>query len=298
VHDTATATRLDFVALELTRRCPLTCPSLCYAQAGPTLGHGTMTTAQWKTIVDDAVALGARDLQLIGGEPTAAPSFAAVLAHALGVGLRVEVYTNLVAIKRSWWDELFTRPNVSLATSYHSDAAAQHDQITGRPGSHARTRANIVEALARSVPLRVGIIHTIEGQRVAEAEAELRSLGVERVGTDRVRAIGNAAHSVVGDASQLCGRCGHGRAAVSSDGEVWPCVLGRWLVAGNVRDHSLTEVLAGPHWRRVRTQIPAPHAKCVPECKPGKGDGSDCAPAETEACDPAYCKPDTKQAQP
>lgn len=34
-------TTLRFLSLEITARCQLTCPSHCYAQAGPTCGHGS-----------------------------------------------------------------------------------------------------------------------------------------------------------------------------------------------------------------------------------------------------------------
>lgn len=38
----------------------------------------------------------------------------------------------------------------------YSDDPAQHVRVTGRIGSHARTRANTVEALRRSISLRAG----------------------------------------------------------------------------------------------------------------------------------------------
>lgn len=35
------------VAGEITARCQLTCPKHCYAEAGPTRGHGSMTGDDW-----------------------------------------------------------------------------------------------------------------------------------------------------------------------------------------------------------------------------------------------------------
>jgi hypothetical protein len=58
---------------------------------------------------------------------------------------------------------------VSLATSYYSDLAAEHDKVTGRRGSHARTRANIAQAVARQIPIRAGIIGILDHQRVQQA---------------------------------------------------------------------------------------------------------------------------------
>ncbi|MFE5847914.1 radical SAM protein [Streptomyces niveus] len=59
--------RLRFLALEITGRCQLTCSSHCYAEAGPTRGHGSMTLADWLKIIDEAAALGTETVQLIGG---------------------------------------------------------------------------------------------------------------------------------------------------------------------------------------------------------------------------------------
>ncbi|MFD6072258.1 MULTISPECIES: SPASM domain-containing protein [Amycolatopsis] len=49
----------------------------------------------------------------------------------------------------------------------------------------------------------------------------------------------------------LCGRCGDGVAAISPNGEVWPCVFRRWLPIGNVRDVGLAEVVASSSARET-----------------------------------------------
>lgn len=71
--------------------------------------------------------------------------------------------------------EIFSLPGVRLATSYYSDDHAQHAAITQRRSSYTRTKANIVEALHRSIPLRVGVIDIHSGQRVEQAVTELEA---------------------------------------------------------------------------------------------------------------------------
>jgi hypothetical protein len=110
-----------------------------------------MTESDWRSVIDQASALDVSMVQFIGGEPTAHPQFASLLRYAIGSGLAVEVYTNLLHVKDTWW-ELFACPNVSLATSWYSDSPGQHDAITQRRGSHAKTRANITEAIRRVSP--------------------------------------------------------------------------------------------------------------------------------------------------
>jgi MoaA/NifB/PqqE/SkfB family radical SAM enzyme len=85
-----------------------------------------------------------RRVQLIGGEPTLHPDSLVLADRALSLGLRVEVYSNLVHVTDSWW-ALLLREGASLATSYCSDQADEHNAVTGRP-SHARTLANIKKA--------------------------------------------------------------------------------------------------------------------------------------------------------
>jgi MoaA/NifB/PqqE/SkfB family radical SAM enzyme len=68
-------TRLRFLSLEITGRCQLTCPSHCYAQAGPTRDHGSMTGDDWHRVLDEAVVLGTTTVEFIGGEPTRHPDF-------------------------------------------------------------------------------------------------------------------------------------------------------------------------------------------------------------------------------
>ncbi|MET7480664.1 radical SAM protein [Streptomyces sp. NPDC005648] len=105
----------------------------------------------------DAAALGVEKVQFIGGEATQRPDFAELLQHALAVRLGVQVYSNLYRVPLRLW-ELFEHPRVSLATSYYSDEAADHERVTGRTGSHAATRANIIEALRRGIHVQVGIV--------------------------------------------------------------------------------------------------------------------------------------------
>ncbi|MEU7399751.1 radical SAM protein [Streptomyces sp. NPDC044948] len=275
-----------FLELEITGKCQLTCPSLCYAKAGPTEGHGSMTADDWKDLISEAATIGVEKVQFIGGEPTMHPDFQALVHRALGVGLEVQVYSNLYRVRLEHW-ALFAHPRVSLATSYYSDVAEEHERVTGREGSHAATRANIVQAVKRGIPLQVGIVEVFDGQRTTEARDELLTLGVRTVNVDRVRSVGRGEVHVP-STSDLCGRCADGRAAVMTDGTVTPCVLGRFLKTGNAKTDGLATVFGGQQWADTAASIPrrsAPTGACTP------ADSNDCDPARTPACDPAYFAP-------
>lgn len=275
------------VELELTQACQLSCMH-CLTQSHPGAGHGAMTLENWQDAIRQAAAAGTTTIQLIGGEPTVSPHWRALVDYILTrfPDLRIQVYSNLYSVNELHWS-IFSNPRIALATSYYSDDADQHDRVTGKTGSHARTRANIVEALRRRIPLQIGIVEIFPGQRTKEAEAEMISLGVppHLAKADRMRKVGRANPAPGTDApvSELCGRCGDGKAAILPDGSVTPCVLGRGLRAGNILEGStFAEILAGPAWAEHMLSIPRTGRACTPD------DSSDCDPANTTACKPAY----------
>lgn len=296
---------LSFVWLEITGRCQLSCTH-CYADSGPSGTHGTMTAADWRRVIDQAAALGVGTVQFIGGEPTLHPELPALVEYALAAGVGVEVYSNLVHVTPRLW-ETFAAPGVRLACSYYSDQPEQHAAITGTAVSHARTRANIAEAVRRSIPLRVGVVDLDDAQRTEQAIAELHALGVAEVGYDRLRQIGRGVRGQQPSVDQLCGHCASGVLAVSPSGEVWPCVFSRWLPVGNVRTAPLADILTGPAVADVRgelesafTSVQPIDAPCVPRmCNPQCGPrcGPACSPqgkrqpcAPIGGCAPNYTK--------
>ena len=201
-----------------------------------------------------------------------------MIRYALQSGLRVDVYSNLVHVTPELW-ELFQLPGVSVGTSWYSADPARHAKITGTVGSYWRTQANIAEALRRGIEVRAGIVEVIDGQDVDGARAHLLELGVTAVSTDRARGVGRATRSGTASRAELCGRCGDGRAAISGDGDVSPCVLARFLIAGNVKTTPLADILGSPAWREITGSIPRDNG-CV-TCTPA--DSNDCNPSRKPA---------------
>ncbi|MGW0712444.1 radical SAM/SPASM domain-containing protein [Streptomyces sp. NPDC002643] len=273
---------IEVLELEITGKCQLTCQH-CLSESSPRATHGDMTPADWKAVIIDAATLGIPQVQLIGGEPTVNPHWIAFTDLALSLGLRVQVYSNLFHVRNEWW-EVFERDGVTLGTSYYSNDPAEHDKVTGRVGSYARTRHNIGEAVRRGIVVYAGIVDVLPGQHVDEARAELLALGVAQVKTDRVRAVGRAAlPGQTPTVRDLCGNCGRGRAAVLPNGDLSGCVLSRFLPTGNVRERRLAELLGSREWTETIAAIPPrSRAGCTPD------DSNDCDPANTEACNPAY----------
>ncbi|MGW3061758.1 radical SAM protein [Streptomyces goshikiensis] len=208
-----------------------------------------------------------------------------IARHALDAGLRVRVYSNLFRISEEHW-RLLEHPAVRLATTYHSSVEVEHDEVTGRKGSHTATRANIVEAVRRGIGLKVAVLDAGDHQRAERARGELEALGVRDVHVGRVRAVGNAAGAALPSTAELCGRCGDQRAVVLPDGDVAVCEIGRFLTAGNVQGAGPASVLSGPRWAEASASIPrrtGPTA-CHPDCQPSNSDS--CDPGKNDPCDP------------
>ncbi|QXJ22838.1 radical SAM protein [Actinomadura graeca] len=256
-----------FLWLDLTRKCQLQCTH-CYNASSPDGTHGTMTRDDWISVLDQAARCGVSDVQFIGGEPTLHPHALDLVKYALSLGVRVEVFTNLVRVPQLWWD-MFQHDGVSLRTSYYSDHLAEHNAVTGRP-SHRRTRENIMKAVAMGIPLRVGIIATGGTQRVNAALRDLEALGVRDVRIDDIRPFGRAAAGHEPDPTHLCGGCGVGRAAVGPDGTVSPCAMSEWMGVGNVQTESLADILGGVALSRAKATIQ--------EMTDGPDDDDECSP--------------------
>ncbi|MGW1281631.1 radical SAM protein [Streptomyces tsukubensis] len=283
------APALKFAWLEVTGLCNEFCDH-CYADSGPQKDHGTMTVDDWKHVVDQLPALGCDDVQFIGGEPTLYPHLPELIEHAHRAGFGIEVFSNLTHIREGLW-ETFTKYGVTLATSYYSDTAEDHDAVTRLRGSHRRTRANITKALDLGIPVRGGVVTVRDGQRAAEAVKDLAALGVEEVGADRTRAFGRGSRGAAPTISDLCGHCAHEKCAIGPDGTVWPCVLGRFLTLGSVREQRLADIWGGKQMARVTADLAAVHGEGAQSCTPPQflpmcGPCQPCVPSVAH-CDPA-----------
>lgn len=279
---------LKFAWLEVTGLCNEHCDH-CYADSSPKGAHGTMTVRDWLRVISELADMGTLDVQFIGGEPTLYPYLPALIRHARTAGLGVEVFSNMTHIRAELWD-VFRECGVKLATSYYSDSAEDHDAVTKLRGSHKRTRENIQKALALGIPLRGGVVAVRPEQRVHEAAQDLLALGVEQVGGDRTRAFGRGSRGATPTIADLCGHCAHEKCAIGPTGDVWPCVLGRFLKIGNVQHSPVAEIWGGLRMGEVLADIRAVLGDGAQSCTPPQflpmcGPCSPCVPSVGH-CDP------------
>lgn len=248
---------LDFLWLEITRSCNLTC-SHCYAGSGPDVPLiERMGLSDWQGVLEDSRAVGCRRMQFIGGEPTLHPDLPLLIEHARKIGFReIEVFTNASRLP----DDLlgvFRRFKIRIASSFYSADPETHNRITGRQGSFDRTVGGLRKLIESKIPLRVGVISLDQdAAQLRQTKRFLRRLGVRSIEVDQVRGIGRG-HAFVPKArpeSELCGHCWSGKLCIDANGNAYPCVFSRFSPVGNVLAGGLADVLKGGQLAAFRRQ--------------------------------------------
>ncbi len=247
---------LQFLWVELTNQCNLQC-SHCYAESGPhTSGRNALSSTQYRQVIIDAYHAGCRQIQFIGGEPTLNPDLLTLIQLCSDLGYAfIEVFTNLTRLS----DELvacFTQNGVHVATSVYASSAEIHDTITHLPGSFSRTVSNIRRLSDAKIPIRAGIIEMLENAGQVESTARfLNSLGVQKIGTDRLRHFGRGGTTRQGDMGELCGQCADNILCVGSDGKVSPCIMSKLWSVGSLLDTPFNELMTSAKLTGIRDEI-------------------------------------------
>lgn len=271
--------KLEFLWLELTSRCNNKCLH-CYSTSSPCTDGDSVTHEQWLSLISAARCEGATAIQLIGGEPLLYPRWRELVIKAHNEGYElIEIFTNATLVNDSCI-EFFKKYNVSIATTIYADNAVIHDQVTQHPGSFAKTLSAIKKILAAEIPLRIAsIIMKINEPEVEKIMELYEQLGIEAVPPDVVRPTGrgddaellpvNYARPPIKppfftDAysfwrAQKYHTCLAGRLAVTSSGDVIPCIFARNQICGNIANTPLADIIQGPKlqqcWHTTKDHI-------------------------------------------
>jgi hypothetical protein len=275
---------LDFLWVELTNRCNLQCVH-CYSDSGPHTGAwDRLDRPKYEDVILEARTLGCRRVQFIGGEPTLNPDLPHLIALAAERGFTfIEVFSNLTRLSDDLLD-CFRAYGVHVATSVYASDSATHDTITTVNGSFHKTVANIRRLLRAGVPLRAGVIEMAENAGATERTvAFLRSIGVDTIGTDRLRGFGRGCTDDSHDITELCGGCAERILCVGSDGAVSPCIMSKNWSVGSILDTPLADLARSTALSTLRAEI---YRAVV---LPGKEHPESAEILAT--CDPKICTP-------
>lgn len=154
----AKAPRLARLDIELTERCNNDCVHCSVNRpAGDAAARdGEWPAARWKSLLDEAAALGCFVVRMTGGEPLLRDDFAEIYLHARKLGLRVMLFTNATLVTAEL-ARLFkdVPPLEAVEVSVYGLTEASCEAVTRAPGSFAACRRGLDRLIGAGVPVLV-----------------------------------------------------------------------------------------------------------------------------------------------
>jgi len=180
--------KLNSIIFELTRRCNLHCIH-CLVESAHEINNEELQTADWKRLIDEAYALGCRNIGFGGGEPLLIKEFPKLIAYAQEKGLHVDIFTNATLFRPTLLNVLkSTRIHVSL----YGPSKDIHDRITRVPGSFLATVKAIEKLKAHGAQLWISMAVMEENKDYVEETEEFvkKSLNIDKFSAALILPIG------------------------------------------------------------------------------------------------------------
>lgn len=246
---------IQFAWIEITNQCNLRCRH-CYNESNMQC-NSEMSVSDYKLVVNNLVNLGIQKVQIIGGEPFLNPSrLREMLDYTVGKIKFIEVFTNGTLITSEWVD-FFAERKIHVALSVYSYEKDEHDKVTGQKGSWEKTNHAISELKACGVDYRVCNV-LMKDIDLGTDGSNLYELSEEK---DIVRMSGRGNFSLLSDElihKKLITKqsfrkplnknfierlvsghnCFRERMYISSNMEIFPCVMERRLKHGAITKQS------------------------------------------------------------
>jgi pyrroloquinoline quinone biosynthesis protein E len=169
------------VLLELTHRCPLSCP-YCSNPLQLIGMREELSTEQWLRVLEQAAELGILQAHFSGGEPTLRKDLPELLRHARAHGLYCNLITSGVGVSRERLQELQHAGLDHLQLSIQDSHSEGADRIAGYAGSHQRKLALARWCGELELPLTLNaVVHRHNAERVADMIELALELGAGRL---------------------------------------------------------------------------------------------------------------------
>jgi radical SAM protein with 4Fe4S-binding SPASM domain len=149
IEETADRGGLLSMEIEFSRRCNFRCP-YCYVPRQPDLAR-ELTRAEIRDVIQQAKALGARKIIILGGEPTIYPHILEMIDFIRGRGLAVEMFTNGSGISAEFAQALAVQ-QVRVVLKMNSFDEATQDRLTGVSGSYRQIRQSLTDLQQAGYP--------------------------------------------------------------------------------------------------------------------------------------------------
>jgi radical SAM protein with 4Fe4S-binding SPASM domain len=112
---------------ELTSRCNFSCP-MCYVKE--LMPKNELSTAEWKSLFDEAVENGLLYALLTGGEPFIRPDFVELYEYLYDLGVKITVYTNGSLLNAALIQVFAKRPPEFIGLTLYGYDQASYEFMT------------------------------------------------------------------------------------------------------------------------------------------------------------------------
>lgn len=259
---------LNYAWLELTEMCNLNCIH-CYGQFGcPNINQeNVLTDKDWKNIIDKLIKIGCKEIQLIGGEPMAYKNFFEILKYAHEKGMqRIDVFTNGTYINENniKWLKI---NNANVRVSIYGHDKELHDKITKQKDSFIKSKKALQLLKKYEINTTIAVVIMKENEKyLQEIKDYIKSLGHIYNGYDVIRPsciTDNKEHSISNlkilenrystkpefwtsqssfNRNHFYNSCWNGKIAITSTGDIIPCIFARDDIVGNIKKDSMKSI--------------------------------------------------------
>jgi radical SAM protein with 4Fe4S-binding SPASM domain len=282
-------------SLELTLRCNIRCLH-CY-NFDRDLPHQTtapeLTPEEILRVMTELRQAGTLFLHLTGGEVFVHPRLFDFMDHARRLHLSIQLLSNGTLIRPEIVRRLAGYENLlGTSLSLYGATPATHDSITQVPGSFEQTWGGALRLRENGIAVRLKYVvmkqnvHEVEGMLARARErgfpylVDMAITGrhdgtsgslATRIDQSEVETLLRGPlqeHRLKGEREvteeEFPCNCARGNCAVSSTGEVYPCVSVPWS-AGNVREKPFGEIWReSPVFKKIRGLRMADYSHCAP----------------------------------
>jgi len=178
--------QLNEIKIEVTYNCPLSCVH-CSSDANPE-NKLSMPLEKCIEIINDAVALGVKEIIFSGGEPLAWKGIIEVIVHSKRLGLVSSIYTsgNCNNLEKLI-EELKLAGIDKLIFSLYSDNENKHNRITRKSNSFSNTLKAIKLTNSYNIPTEIHFVALVSNYKSLPGIADLaQSIGVKRISVLRL----------------------------------------------------------------------------------------------------------------
>ncbi len=180
---------------ELTHRCPLRCV-YCSNPLALDPSGSELDEAAWKKVLDQAADMGVLQVHFSGGEPTARKDLEALVAHADGRGLYVNLITSGVMLTEKRVAALAEAGLAHVQLGFQDSDAARGEAISGYEGGHEKKLAAAAMITGAGLALTFNaVIHRHNVARVPEMLDMAIALGAQRIEIANVQYYGWGLHN-------------------------------------------------------------------------------------------------------